>query len=448
VEISILTYTGKFTGDIVSITTGSGDFVYNFTTAPLSSWNRIVSSNDVVFTFDITNPIDLIFTVKAVSAPATTTTTTPSPTTSPYNGIYGINPALTMVDLTVAIDMSSTNQYFTQCTNVLQSIANIFSYNYNDLNSGNARLSFFAFTPTSGVGFGLSEPWSLDNNTLKNMWLNLKPVTGTSDSSKFFKQFNDYFGLIMNGDYNYNFRTNVQRVFLYCTSGDVANPDPEDVTSIDSKITGNDLKIVVINMDPAKSFNGQYFPYLYGKLPQDGSNKANGYTTNDPANTNLKDIVDNYIQNGNQLCNVKVTDVPVVVKPGESSSTFGVPMPYGIQYCNYMNVIREYDPDNNKVIQFNLNNVYLNYDKDFITISVNNTNISKFTGYDGFIYFCVSTTENAKLTFTSVGDKVYGGFNVTVKGFDDLPTCQKNPPSPPNGDSKFGQYPQYKLIHL
>ena len=80
----------------------------------------------------------------------------------------------------------------------------------------------------------------------------------------------------------------------------VANPTI-GTTDINDNINKNDLKVIVINMNPAAPFNEQYFPNLY-KLQSTGSNAVSGYTTNDPANTNLKDIVDKFIQNGNQ-CN-------------------------------------------------------------------------------------------------------------------------------------------------
>ena len=195
------------------------DTTFSFSSAPSTSWGVVVDySNVIVFTFDFTKAVDITFIVSPIAQAPQTTTTPPQTTTPPYNGPYAFNPATTVVDLTVSIDASKTNQKFNECKTILQEIANTFSYDAANPNAPYARLSLFTFNPSASGGFGFTEPWALDNNTLSSTWETVKQIVGSNDSSQVFQQLNNnYFTQIKS---SYPFRDNVQKVFLYCTYGE------------------------------------------------------------------------------------------------------------------------------------------------------------------------------------------------------------------------------------
>jgi len=448
-KLSILSYNAtSFAGNFIIITTGSGDIVKNFTDTPSSSWGATVDySNVIIFTFDLTTAIDIVFFLVPIAQSLPTTTTLAPPTTPPYNGPYTFDPSLTLIDLTVAIDASSLNKGFNDCKNTLQKIASLYSYD-----SGNARLSFFGFSPTANIGFGLNEPWSLDNVTLQNVWTTLKPITGGNGYSNVFAPFKNYFEQVQDGPYK--FRDNVQRVFLYCTSIDAGKPGSTDVQLIQGLIDDNDLKVIIINLNSTSSFDTAFFQNLI-QLTGTGSSKAYAYSVTESSPLDVKKIVNEYIQNGNQLCSLPSSSDAILLDLWRDNS-FNVPIPDAHVYCNYMNSVQIYHAKPSQVVRFKFDDFNLNYNKDFVIVSTDNVEVGRITGYTGYTYFCVQANDTVTLTFTSTGDKVYSGFTGAVTAFPDIDTC-KTPPSKlttpsssssPSGNYKVGQYHEYKYIHL
>uniref|UniRef100_A0A7E4ZYK9 VWFA domain-containing protein n=1 Tax=Panagrellus redivivus TaxID=6233 RepID=A0A7E4ZYK9_PANRE len=362
-----------------------------------------IDNSNVTIEFILKDPVTVYIFSSPIDreAPASTT---PSPATTPvYNGSYPVNPALVKLDLIIGIDASQNNlASFQDAKNTIKEVVNTFGYSDDSV-----RLSLFRFTPSDTLPYGFFDiPWTLNAATFATSLDSIVPYPGAQ--SDYFTQLN--VGLFKAIDNNYKFRDNTERVLLIFTGSDAAAVNNDTLTAVKGKINADDLRIVLANTNKSLSLSNVNFKQLLS-LNDANPKPLSTYQFILDDSSQVQNLLNSTIFNGNALSQLPGTS------PQSTASAADVIVPDGFQrYTIFINDVRKYVPEFNKIIKLTFAYFETNYNTDFIIISVDGKEVARLSGQYGYEpYFCLAATDNVEVTFTTSYGNVYKGYKSTAE---------------------------------